>query len=347
MSDFTEQEFIKKYNEIKRIETALITPEQVPAAYILGGQPGAGKTGIQTEIIRQNSNICIINADSYRKHHPHFDRIQAQYGDSSPKYTQPFINAVTEKLIDDLSNEKYNLIIEGTLRTAEVPLSTARKLKEKGYRTELCVMAVKPEISYESTILRYENAIAFGEIPRATSKAHHDMVVERIAENLDTIYESGIFDRICIYTRDNGCIYSSDASTQKPSEIEKEVLFGEWSEYEKESIRSIIQQIIELKQKRGAEDLAEYQSRSEDLQNDPRITISSGKPKSTHVRISNLSLEQAAHLAAAGIPMHLKKSEDGTVTVFFEKDKLETVKATLSSMKDNKNDVSHKHKPKR
>ena len=136
MSDFTEQEFIEKYDEIKRIETAFLSPEQIPTAYILGGQPGAGKTGIQTEIISQNSNVCIINADSYRKYHPHFDRIQAQYGDSSPQYTQLFINAVTEKLIDDLSIEKYNLIIEGTLRTAEVPISTAQKLKAKGYRTE-------------------------------------------------------------------------------------------------------------------------------------------------------------------------------------------------------------------
>ena len=55
MSDFTEQEFIEKYDEIKRIETAFLSPEQIPTAYILGGQPGAGKTGIQTEIISQNS----------------------------------------------------------------------------------------------------------------------------------------------------------------------------------------------------------------------------------------------------------------------------------------------------
>ena len=62
-------------------------------------------------------------------------------------------------------------------------------------------MAVKPEISYESTILRYENAIAFGEIPRATSKAHHDMVVDRIADNLDVIYKTGVFDVFSLHKR--------------------------------------------------------------------------------------------------------------------------------------------------
>ena len=250
MIDFTPQEFQQKYDEIKELETALTHPSSTPTVYILGGQPGAGKTSIQTDLTQSNSDIIIINADSYRQHHPHFELIQAQHGDDSPKYTQPFINAVTERLIYELSTEQYNLIVEGTLRTAEVPLKTAKELKEKGYRTELCVMAVKPEISYESTILRYENAIAFGETPRATSKAHHDMVVERIAANLDTIHQSGVFDCISIYTRDKGCIYSSDTSNQKPSDVEKSILFGKWSAYEKNNLRDIVQQVRLLKQDR-------------------------------------------------------------------------------------------------
>ena len=190
-------------------------------------------------------------------------------------------------IIDELSTEKYNLIVEGTLRTAEVPMKTAKELKERGYRTELCVMAVKPEISYESTILRYENAILLGEVPRATSKAHHDMVVERISENLDTIYESGIFDCIRIYTRDNVCIYSSDASTQIPSEIEKEILTGEWSGYEKESFLHIVHQIQELKQNRSAEDLSEYISHSEKLLE--KLGISAAVKKEKKPKVSKLS----------------------------------------------------------
>ena len=344
MMEINEQDFIEKYNEIKQLETALLSPVQAPVAYILGGQPGAGNTSIQTELIRNNPNTLIINADSYREYHPNFAFIQAEYGDESPKYTQPFINAVTERLIDELSTEKYNLIVEGILRTAEVPMKTAKELKERGYRTELCVMAVKPEISYESTILRYENAILLGEVPRATSKAHHDMVVERISENLDTIYESGIFDCIRIYTRDNGCIYSSDASTQIPSEIEKEVLFGEWSEYEKESLLSITQQIRKLKQNRNAEDLSEYAAHSETLLND--LGIPNKTEKRILSKISNLSIEQAAHLAAVGIPFYSKKAGDGTVTIFFEKDKLDSIKTALKQLQE-KNQKNKLNKPKR
>lgn len=41
--------------------------------------------------------------------------------------------AMAEALIDRLSNERYNFIIEGTLRTSSAPLRTARLLRGRGY----------------------------------------------------------------------------------------------------------------------------------------------------------------------------------------------------------------------
>lgn len=334
MIDFTSQEFQKKYDEIKELETALTHPSSTPTVYILGEQPGAGKTSIQTELTENNSNIIIINADSYRQHHPHFQLIQAQYGDDSPKYTQPFINAVTERLIDELSTEKYNLIVEGTLRTAEVPLKTAKELKEKGYRTELCVMAVKPEISYESTILRYENAIAFGETPRSTSKAHHDMVVERIADNLDTIYDSGVFDCIKIYTRDKGCIYSSDTSALKPSVVEKRILSGEWSDYEKINLNQIINTIMNLKKNRNAADLQEYMSRAD------KLVKKYTNGRSQKVKITKLSRDEMRKLIESDINCEFIKEKDG-VSAIFKKEDAEKVKTVLTQ----KREIKQKRKP--
>lgn len=333
MIDYTIQEFYEKYDEIKRIETALISPTKMPVAYILGGQPGAGKTNIQRELTRYNNNIFVINADSYRQHHPHFHDIQVQYGDDFPKYTQPFINAVTEKLIEDFSNEKYNLIVEGTLRTAEVPISTAQSLKGKGYRTELCVMAVKPEISYESTILRYENAIAFGETPRATSKEHHDLVVDKIANNLDAIYQSNVFDCIRIYTRDKGCIYSSDLSKQKPSEVEKNIILGKWSDFEKENLIEIIQSIRELKQSRNSDDLSEYIKHSDKL----LFMLNNLSTESELVKKCNLSLEQVALLYKSNIPFKCKRMSEDNFTIVFNSSNSETVKHILSSTLNKRN----------
>lgn len=56
----------------------------------------------------------------------------------------------------------YNLIIEGTLRTSEVPMATAKLLRECGYGVSLALMAVKPEISLVSCQLRLRHRGLFG-----------------------------------------------------------------------------------------------------------------------------------------------------------------------------------------
>ncbi|MDD6488320.1 MAG: zeta toxin family protein [Clostridia bacterium] len=327
--NYTEKEFLHSYYQIFNDAIKNIKPVNCPTAYILGGQPGAGKTSIQFNIKNNDKNVYVINADAYRKYHPLFSEIQCKYGDDSPKYTQPFVNAVTEKLIQELSNEKYNLIVEGTLRTAAVPMKTAKELKEKGYSVELCVMAVKPEISFESTVLRYENALSMGEIPRATSKEHHDLVVGNITDNLDVIYDSNIFDCIKIFTRDKGCIYSSDMSDKKPSEIEKNILFGKWSDYEKENLLEIIQSIRALKQKRNAEDLSGYMQHSDKL-----LRATGNNIISDVVKKSNLSLKQVAALVESGIPFKCKKTGENSFIIVFERANIEKINKTLSAVSE-------------
>ena len=65
-----------------------------------------------------------------------------------PKY---FAGQMVEYLVDELSKQGYHLLIEGTLRTTEVPRKTAQLLTTKGYQVSLAVIATKPELSYLST----------------------------------------------------------------------------------------------------------------------------------------------------------------------------------------------------
>lgn len=264
MFEYTSYDFNHIYNRIKNRLTLGVAPASCPVAYILGGQPGAGKTILQNQILENDYNCIIINADVFREKHPYFSEIQATFGDDSPKYTQPFINSVTEKLIRELSEEKYNLIIEGTLRTAETPINTCKMLKDKGYCVELHIISVRKEISYESTILRYEIAIASGDTPRATAKEHHDLVADSIVKNLDTIYRFNIFDKIKLFTRSGHCIYPN-GNDISPSIIEKEVLFGEWNNCELSRLQDIISKVKQLKSERKAPDLEAYTMRTDKL----------------------------------------------------------------------------------
>lgn len=259
MHEYSKREFESAKRSIISDYYRNIKQQELPYAAILGGQSGAGKTALH-ELIKDkcNSKVAIINGDEYRRYHPNFNKLQSIYGDESVKYTQKFAGEMTEALINELSNKKYNIVVEGTLRTVDVPLKTCDLLKSKGYDVDLIIMSVKPEISYQSTIVRYEDAIKCGTIARATPKEHHDGVVQAIPQNLSEIYKSRRFNNILIYNRDKECLYNqSNMQGKDPGEKIKE-LFINWNDKDKDELYEIINRNLRMKKERNAEDYIEY-----------------------------------------------------------------------------------------
>jgi UDP-N-acetylglucosamine kinase len=222
----TENQFIEAFNEIYKKLTEGKNPVNSPLGTVLGGQPGAGKSTIHKIVGQREPNTISIVGDDFREQHPNFAVLNEKYSDSVP-YTASFSGKMTEALITRLSDERYNLVIEGTLRTADVPEKTATLLNRKGYTTQLYVMAVSAEQSWQGTLSRFDWMKEKGITPRATDKGHHDMVVAALPDNLRTLYDRGSFDQICLYTREKECIYDSKKTPDiNPGEIIKPILDG-------------------------------------------------------------------------------------------------------------------------
>lgn len=220
-----------------------------PKAILLGGQSGAGKTTIHR--IKQKEyegNIIIIDGDSYRSLHPNYLILQKEYGKDSVNYTKFFAGKMVESLVEVLSGQGYHLLIEGTLRTTEVPRKTAQVLKSRGYQLLLAMIATKPELSYLSTLIRYEelNVIDPNQA-RATPKEHHDDIVKHLVSNLQALEAEKLFDRIQIYQRDKACVYDSKIDTLSAAKILQECLFGRWNTFEKEMLTLGQERLKELR----------------------------------------------------------------------------------------------------
>lgn len=238
--NYSPKEFDKKLEEIcKELKRNKDLKEK--KAYLLGGQSGSGKSTISIVLMEKNNNIILINGDEFRQYHPNFNELNKTYGKDSITHTQEFAGKMTEAVIEKLSNDGYSLIIEGTLRTADIPLKTENLLEEKGYRVELCVMQVRPEKSFLGTLERYEKMISSQyETPRHTPKEHHDLIVSKIVGNLDTLYKSNSFDDIKLYNRDGEILYSMKETPDiNPSKImEKEFKRNLTSDEVKELVES-------------------------------------------------------------------------------------------------------------
>ncbi|WP_338990393.1 zeta toxin family protein [Fusobacterium animalis] len=248
--NYTNDELEIKFKEILGYYKSIYSPTENPRVALLGGQPGAGKSGLEN-MVNIKKNYVSISGDDYREYHPRFKEINLEYGREASKYTQQWAAEITEKLIKELRKEKYNLIIEGTLRTAELPLKEANAFKKAGYNVELNVVVVKPEKSRLGTLERYEAMLKQGKVPRMTPKEHHDLVVNNIGNNLEIIYNSKSFDNIKLFDRENNLLYNyKESPNVNPKDILNKEFNRVWKKEEIEKFKEKWENLIKVMENR-------------------------------------------------------------------------------------------------
>ena len=250
--NYTNDELEIKFKEILGYYKSMYSPTENPKVALLGGQPGAGKSGLEN-MVNIKKKYVSISGDDYREYHPRFKEINLEYGREASKYTQQWAAEITEKLIKELRKEKYNLIIEGTLRTAELPLKEANAFKKAGYNVELNVVVVKPEKSRLGTLERYEAMLKQGKVPRMTPKEHHDLVVNNIGNNLEIIYNSKSFDNIKLFDRENNLLYNyKESPNVNPKDILNKEFNRVWKKGEIEEFKEKWENLIKIMESRKA-----------------------------------------------------------------------------------------------
>ena len=204
----SEEEFKKSYQILKEKLIKNKHPVNSPIAITLGGQPGAGKSNLY-DIARKRflNNIVELDCDAFRIYHPYYKQIKETFGKDDAVKTNPFVFKVVDLLIEELSNDKYNLIIESSLNSPNSALDNGKNLPPKGYQVELQIMATPKQISWQGTIDRYNKELKKGGNPRAVSKEFHDKVVNNICSSLDIVKKSGLMSNILIYDRNKNCLY--------------------------------------------------------------------------------------------------------------------------------------------
>lgn len=166
---------------------------------ILGGQPGAGKTAVLQKIA---PDIPFVNADEYRILHPKHSQLVRDVA-TFPKYTQPFVNTVANALVDYCFRNQFSFAVEGTMRNPEVPIATMKQCRASSgdYEIELHVVTVPARVSWQSCNERFESMVASSGQGRAVNKEIHDNAVKILAENVASIVETGLADRVYIRDR--------------------------------------------------------------------------------------------------------------------------------------------------
>lgn len=223
---FSSSEYEEAYQDIKYIVTIGKYSVKEPTAIVLGGQPGSGKGNNIYPVARErfDDNIVELDCDKFRKNHPKAEQLNldsATYGEK----TNPFVYAVVDRLVEELSEQKYNMIIESTMSSPGTALWVYDTLSPKGYKIEAQIMAVSKELSWKGVVDRYNKELANSKTARMVPKEFHDLVVENLPNSADAVYKSGKMSNMLVFNRNKEILYDMSKTPElSPKELLHSIL---------------------------------------------------------------------------------------------------------------------------
>ena len=197
------EEHAKIFEVIKALWTKDKHPVENPIAIIVGGQTGAGKTGLigYSKAMFKDNNVIVINSDEFAAFHPKIEEF-------APKYPEFFTNIQgqetatwTSDLFKFARENHYNLIFEGTMWNTRVADDAIADLIDLGYMVVVRGMAVGNLVSKLSVVDRYVNEIKAKGYGRLVEVPHHDKTYDGMPKTIDYIEQNGYFSILEVFSR--------------------------------------------------------------------------------------------------------------------------------------------------
>lgn len=241
LEDYTSADVEQTYKDIWNDISGNATPKEKPTIFLIGGQPGAGKSSTIRNIKNQLKEDCIvINYDDYRQYHPNAnklyeDSIKDKITDKYSLQTDDFMKDVGAKIIKEATKNNYNVVLEKTLSSEK---STIKLLENefKNYDINIHIVTTNKENSINSSYTRFrDNKLSYEEgkttePPRFIDKDFQKKCytnLARVSQLLADRFEDRIKD-FQITKRNEYFEYSnvfdSKNKKHKPSMIENKIL---------------------------------------------------------------------------------------------------------------------------
>lgn len=259
--DLTSSE-LEEALELSRLKVfQKLKPQSEPVGIVLGGQPASGKSSL-IERIKQDRQtpFAVINGDEFRYYHPRFNEYNQQNEREAVHKTQPLANYIGQTLLKEAINNRYNIIIEGTMRTAAVPMKTADQFRQAGYTVEAHALAVPYNQSLQGIYSRYEHQKELGQSGRFSPLPVHQEAYTGLLITVDQLHQQKAVDRLVIYNRGAKTILADFQLKNKewstaeiPSRLVELERNRRWTPQEKVEHALRWETIINLREKRGAE----------------------------------------------------------------------------------------------
>jgi adenylylsulfate kinase-like enzyme/cytochrome c2 len=187
-----------------------LQPVKKPTLFMLGGQPGAGKTNVRKAIQASDKGkgSAVIDPDDLRTYHPQYTAFVKDNADTAASRVHEDAMAWARELRAKAMEMRLNVVFDGTLGSTGGAKSMAKEASKNGYDIEVHVIATSLEVSQQSVRGRYEQAYdAYKKDPdnsvppRNVPESIQRNTYNNIPGTLEDLCKMGVVSRMCISNR--------------------------------------------------------------------------------------------------------------------------------------------------
>ena len=178
------------------------TPSSNKIAFVVGGQPGSGKSGIIGNILTNfGSNYIVVDNDEYRNHHPNVAEINRVHPEIFTECTDQLSFKSTPRVIANAIDGGYNMVIHQTLKNDGIIKWSLTDLTNADYARVIVVMAADEKTSNEGMLRRCQGQIQTDGTCRWVPQENHDYAYNGLPSTVGKIEDMGIYDAIVVVMR--------------------------------------------------------------------------------------------------------------------------------------------------
>jgi UDP-N-acetylglucosamine kinase len=182
-----------------------------PMAFIVAGQPGAGKTRMSSLLLMDwHGDMVQAAGDNFRGFHPHYAELMKQYGQYCPFFTQTEGQMFTNLVVEKAAEERCNILYESSLGHIDAMLQRIALLKDKGYTIWILLRASSKKESWKSIHQLYlQQRLKAPGLSRLITRKQHDKACQIFLSSAGKLVEQNLMDRLIVKSA-RGLLYDSD-----------------------------------------------------------------------------------------------------------------------------------------
>lgn len=181
-----------------------------PVSVFIGGQPGAGKTKAQADLLAGygEENITPIIGDDLRAFHPEYERLVSNDPLRMPDVTAAASGQWIAMCMQWAIQNSFSTLVEGTWRNTAMVIEEACKARKAGRRTHAVVVTVPPLLSQVGLLERFYLDQLAGRTSRWTPPQAHEAAVAALERTVTAVCASDTpFDRFTVMNRNGDYLY--------------------------------------------------------------------------------------------------------------------------------------------